>query len=155
MEQWNSTWKEYGEVNWVVDDSFDAVYGVELTMREGSVWNVTGTSSLTGLTVEKDAQINGTVTLDGEELIPEPGVTYAGAITVIGDYEPETEEEAEPEEEPEQGESEPAPDASPEPDPVSGFHPSSDESNGPGGLLQDSPCDDEHEPLPGIYRCDE
>ena len=118
MEQWNSTWEEYGEVNWVVDDSFDAVYGVELTMREGSVWNVTGTSSLTGLTVEKDAQINGTVTLDGEELIPEPGVTYAGAITVIGDYEPETEEEAEPEEEPEQGESEPAPDASPEPDPV-------------------------------------
>ena len=91
MESWNQTWEEFGEVNWVVDDSFDAVYGVSLTLKDGAVWNVTGDSSLTSLTLEEGAVLNGTVTLDGEELTPEPGVSYAGAIQVTGDYEPEPE----------------------------------------------------------------
>ena len=98
MDSWNSRWADYGEVNWVVDDSFDAVYGVALTLENGAVWNVTGESSLTSLTVSEDSVINGEITLDGAPLTPEAGVSYSGEILVSGSYVPE--EEAAPEAEP-------------------------------------------------------
>jgi hypothetical protein len=88
MEDWNSTWRDYEDVNWVVDDSFDATYGVSLTLGDGAVWNVTGESSLRELTVAAGATINGDITLDGERLNPEPGETYIGEILVSGDYDP-------------------------------------------------------------------
>lgn len=91
MESWNDQWAAYGDVNWVVDDSFDADYGVELTLGEHAVWNVTGESSLRGLTVADGAEIQGEITLDGQPLNPEPGETYTGKILVSGDYAPETE----------------------------------------------------------------
>ena len=127
MESWNETWKDYGDVNWVVDDSFDATYGVWLTMEEGSVWNVTGASSLTRLQLEGDAVINGTVTLDGAEITPEAGEVYEGEILVTGDYVPPVPEEPEAEPEtPEESvqeepvtfvpETTPAPEATPEPE---------------------------------------
>jgi len=102
MDSWNALWKKYGDVNWVVDDSFDAVYGAGLNLLEGSVWNVTGESTLTSLTVAEGSVLNGTVVLDGEELVPEPDITYTGAITVTGSYTPEPleEPEAEPQQEP-------------------------------------------------------
>lgn len=93
MEDWNSTWAEYGEVNWVVDESFDATYGVALTLGENATWNVTGQSSLTSLTVAESAALNGVdeITLDGEPLTPAPGETYTGDIQVSGSYAPEPE----------------------------------------------------------------
>ena len=97
MEDWNRVWAPYGEVNWVVDDQFDATYGVALTVGRNAVWNVTGESGLTSLTVEPGGTVNGTVTVDGETVVPEPGVTYTGAITVSGAVipeDPEPEEEA-------------------------------------------------------------
>ena len=87
MESWNETWKDYGAVNWVVDDSFDAEYGVALELASGAVWNVTGDSNLTRLVWNEGAEINGVITLDGQE-ITEPGV-YEGTILVTGDYVPE------------------------------------------------------------------
>lgn len=97
MEDWNSTWASYGEVNWVVDESYDTVYGVDLTLGEHAAWNVTGQSSLRSLTVEEGALLNGVdeITLDGEPLTPEPGQTYTGDIQVLGSYEPVPEEPAE------------------------------------------------------------
>jgi hypothetical protein len=92
MEDWNSTWSDYADVNWVVDDSFDATYGVSLTLGDGAVWNVTGESSLRELTVAAGATINGDITLDGERLSPEPGETYTGEILVSGDYDPNPQE---------------------------------------------------------------
>jgi hypothetical protein len=92
MEDWNSTWSAYEDVNWVVDDSFDATYGVSLTLGKGAVWNVTGASSLRSLTVEEGATINGDITLDGQSLSPEPGETYTGEILVSGDYDPTPQE---------------------------------------------------------------
>ena len=86
MESWNQTWQDYGEVNWVVDEAFDDVNGVALTLGEGATWNVTGESSLTSLTVTEGAVLNGEVTLDGEALNPEAGETYEGEIVVTGDY---------------------------------------------------------------------
>lgn len=88
MEDWNNQWKSYGDVNWVVDDSFDTTYGVALTLGPMAVWNVTGESSLTSLTVEEGAEIGGdaVLTLDGEPLTVEPGKTYTGDIRVSGSY---------------------------------------------------------------------
>lgn len=96
MESWNETWAEYGEVNWVVDETFDDVNGVALTLGEGATWNVTGESSLVSLSVAEGAVINGEVTLDGEVIVPEAGETYEGTIVVTGSYVPEApvEEEA-------------------------------------------------------------
>lgn len=95
MDSWNSQWESYGDVNWVVDESFDAVYGVGLTLGENAVWNVTGQSSLTSLAMAEGAALNGVdeITLDGEVLTPEPGKTYEGAIVVSGSYVPEPEAE--------------------------------------------------------------
>ena len=92
MESWNQQWADYGEVNWVVDDSFDADYGIALTVGDGAVWNVTGESSLRSLTVTEDGEIQGEITLDGAALEPEPGETYTGDIQVIGGYGQEPEE---------------------------------------------------------------
>ncbi len=93
MESWNTQWADYGEVNWVVDDSFDADYGIALTVGDGSVWNVTGDSSLRSLTVAEGGSIQGDITLDGELLTPEPGETYTGDIQVTGSM-PEEEPES-------------------------------------------------------------
>ena len=84
MDSWNQQWADYGEVNWVVDDSFDADYGIALTVGDGAVWNVTGDSSLRSLTVAEGGTIQGDITLDGEPLSPEPGETYTGDIQVTG-----------------------------------------------------------------------
>lgn len=86
VESWNEKWARYGEVNWVVDESYDAVYGVALNVGENAVWNVTGESSLTSLTLEEGGVINGEVTLNGEPLTVEPGEVYTGDIIVIGSY---------------------------------------------------------------------
>lgn len=95
VDSWNSQWTSYGEVNWVVDDSYDAVYGVELTLGAGAKWNVTGESSLTSLTVAEEDAINGEITLNGEALVPVAGETYTGEILVSGNYVPAEEESLE------------------------------------------------------------
>ncbi len=95
VDSWNEKWAQYGEVNWVVDERYDAVYGVALTVGAGGVWNVTGQSSLTSLTVEEGGVVNGEITLDGEPLTVEPGQVYTGNILVTGDYVPEVEPVAE------------------------------------------------------------
>ena len=93
MDSWNRQWADYGEVNWVVDDSFDADYGIALTVGDGAAWNVTGDSSLKSLTVMEGGTVQGDITLDGEPLTPEPGKTYTGNIQVTGSI-PEEEPES-------------------------------------------------------------
>ena len=126
MDSWNRQWADYGEVNWVVDDSFDADYGIALTVGDGAVWNVTGDSSLKSLTVMEGGTVQGDITLDGKPLTPEPGKTYTGNIQVTGsipEEEPESlmesavETVAAPEAPAEEAPAaeEPAPEASPEP----------------------------------------
>lgn len=126
MDSWNRQWVDYGEVNWVVDDSFDADYGIALTVGDGAVWNVTGDSSLKSLTVMEGGTVQGDITLDGKPLTPEPGKTYTGDIQVTGsipEEEPESlvesavETVAAPEASAEEAPAaeEPAPEASPEP----------------------------------------
>ncbi len=62
--------------------AYDAVRGVYLTVNGASVWNVTGTSNLRGLTVEAGAVINGVVTVDGAVVDASGGGVWEGDIVV-------------------------------------------------------------------------
>jgi hypothetical protein len=55
---------------------------VEVTLSDGSVWNVTGEGIITALTVGDGCVLNGTVTVDGAAVTPEAGKTYKGNIVV-------------------------------------------------------------------------
>lgn len=61
---------------------FNGDNAVEVVLEAGSVWNVTGEGILTSLTVQEGAVLNGRVTVDGAEIIPEAGKTYTGSILV-------------------------------------------------------------------------
>lgn len=130
MESWNETWKDYGEVNWVVDESFDASYGVNLTVGMDSVWNVTGESSLTSLTVAEGGTVNGEVTVDGEVVEPVPGETYTGVILVSGNYVPE-EPEAVEEDEPVPEETAPVEETAPSGDTMEEAQPTEETTSAP------------------------
>jgi hypothetical protein len=55
--------------------------GVIVTLKNGSVWNVAGTSYLSSLTIEEGSQVVGTLTVDGKETELLPG-TYTGNLVV-------------------------------------------------------------------------
>lgn len=55
---------------------------VDVVLEDGAVWNVTGESILTSLTVQSGAVLNGRVAIDGTEIVPEAGKTYSGNIVV-------------------------------------------------------------------------
>ena len=55
--------------------------GVIVTLKNGSVWNVAGTSYLSSLTVEEGAAVVGSLTVDGKETQIVPG-TYTGNLVV-------------------------------------------------------------------------
>ena len=92
MDHWNRTWAGYGDVNWVVDESYDTQYGVELIVGKDATWYVTRESTLSSLTIDEGGKVEGgsemAFLLDGEPLEPEPGVTYTGNIVVKGSYDP-------------------------------------------------------------------
>ncbi len=56
--------------------------GTELTLTNGSVWNVTAESSLTALTIDDTSVINGVLYVDGVETEAVAG-TYVGTIIVM------------------------------------------------------------------------
>lgn len=55
---------------------------VDVVLADDAVWNVTGESILTSLTVQSGAVLNGRVAIDGADIIPEAGKTYSGNIVV-------------------------------------------------------------------------
>ncbi len=57
-------------------------YGLFLTLTNGAVWNVTETSYLTEITMDKGAVINGSVTVNGETVNVNDGGYWAGEIVV-------------------------------------------------------------------------
>jgi hypothetical protein len=84
MEEWNSLWSPYNkaECNWLVNESWDKFYGVQMTVKKGSTWNVSGISSLSSLTIENGGIVNGLVQVDGNKITPSTGKTYSGKIVV-------------------------------------------------------------------------
>jgi hypothetical protein len=55
---------------------------IAVNLTDDAVWNVTGESLITSLTVGENATINGTVTIDGETVEIVAGQTYTGNIVV-------------------------------------------------------------------------
>ncbi len=56
--------------------------GVWVSLKNGSTWSPVGTSYLSRLEVSADSSIAGTVTVNGESVVPQAGVVYTGAIVV-------------------------------------------------------------------------
>ena len=76
------TKEEYNKIGHVVVTPAEAVCnGVIVTLSEGTVWNVTGTSYLTSLTIDEGCTINGTMTVNGVET-PVAAGTYTGTVVV-------------------------------------------------------------------------
>jgi hypothetical protein len=88
VDQWNAAAKEKGFAKYIVDpNGYKTRHGVNMTLEAGSRWSVTGTSSLTGLTIGEGATISAlqgkkvVMTVDGVETAVKPG-TYKGEIVV-------------------------------------------------------------------------
>jgi hypothetical protein len=84
MEQWNNLWTAYNKAdcNWLKNESWDSYYGVRMTVKKGSTWNVTGKSTLSSLTIEKGGMVSGNIQVDGKTITPSAGKTYTGKIVV-------------------------------------------------------------------------
>jgi hypothetical protein len=87
-ETWNAICKEKGFEDYIIDpDGYKTLHGVSLTLNSGSLWNVTGESTLTALTVADGASIKAprgyklTMTVNGAAKAIKPG-TYNGKITI-------------------------------------------------------------------------
>lgn len=89
-DDWDAAWSDEARADplcyWVLDSSIyhdgtGSVYA--LVIDEGSVWTVTGPSSLTSLTVAPGGVIEGTVTVDGAPVDTSAGGSWAGDITVL------------------------------------------------------------------------
>jgi hypothetical protein len=85
MEDWNGLWTKYNkeDCNWLVDTTYNTRYGVQLTLKKGATWNVTGASSLSSLTLENGATLKGSVKVDGKTVKPAAAKTYTGNIVVM------------------------------------------------------------------------
>ena len=77
---------EYYELGRVTNTAQAAINnGVIVTVGSGSVWNVTGTSYLTSLTVDAGGAVcAGSMTVDGTTTEIVAGTTYTGAIVLTG-----------------------------------------------------------------------
>lgn len=68
-EDWNAFCDESCEGNYKLNpEGYESFWGVELTLTNGAVWNVTESSTLAALTVE-DGTVNGTVTENADGTI--------------------------------------------------------------------------------------
>mgnify|MGYP007069901931 CR=1 FL=1 len=54
-----------------------------VSLANGSVWNVTGESYLTSLTVDAGSVVNGVVTVDGAAVDVSGGGSWQGSILVV------------------------------------------------------------------------
>ena len=81
-EEWNARWEAYAEdenCTWYGLDPDTYVTGLHstaLTLSDGSVWNVTGESRLTTLTVSADSEVNGRIEAEGQEELEDGTVVY-------------------------------------------------------------------------------
>ena len=78
------TIKEYYYLGHVANKAaFNGVNGVEVTLADGAIWNVTDEGIITSLTVGEGCTFNGVLTdADGNAVTVEAGVTYTGVLTV-------------------------------------------------------------------------
>jgi len=84
VEDWNKLWTAFKkeDCNWVQNDSWNTFYGVQMTVKKGANWEVSGPSLLSSLTVESGGTVKGKVQVDGKDVTPAAGKTYTGKIVV-------------------------------------------------------------------------
>ncbi len=85
VDDWHEIFADYADsgVNFYRDvDGYDKIWGTHVTLNEGTTWTVAETSNITSLTVMEGAVLNGVVTVDGEAVEIQPGVTYTGDIVI-------------------------------------------------------------------------
>ena len=84
VEDWNKLWAVFQrkDTRWVQNDKWGTFYGVRMTLKQGSTWEVSGPSLLSSLTVENGATRKGRVQVDGATVRPTVGKTYTGKIAV-------------------------------------------------------------------------
>jgi hypothetical protein len=85
MEDWNKLWAAFQrkDTRWVQNDKWSTFYGVRMTLKPGSTWEVSGPSLLSSLTVENGAALKGRVQVNGADITPTVGKTYTGKILVM------------------------------------------------------------------------
>ena len=85
---WDALWSDTAKADdacyWILDDSYDDGSDSVSTMSvdAASVWNVTGESNLSELTVEAGGVVNGVVSVDGSPVDTFAGGHWTGSITV-------------------------------------------------------------------------
>jgi hypothetical protein len=84
VEEWNKLWSKFKkeDCKWVQNDKWNTFYGVKMTVKKGGVWEVSGPSTLSSLTVENGGSLKGKVQIDGKGVTPADGKTYTGKIVV-------------------------------------------------------------------------
>lgn len=87
--QWDALWSEECKADsacyWILDTAkyHDGTGNTAaMTVGEGSVWNVSGESTIDSLTVAEGGVVNGIVTVDGEEIDTTAGGSWEGDIVV-------------------------------------------------------------------------
>ena len=87
-DTWHARFADYLDsgANFIRDlDGYDTVRGTNVTLQDNAVWTVTEGSSITGLTIEPGAVLNGTVTVDGETVDVSAGGSWTGEIVILPD----------------------------------------------------------------------
>jgi hypothetical protein len=89
VDTWHAKFADYAEsgANFYRDtEGYDKIWGTNVTLEDGTVWTVTDTSNITGLTVEPGAVVNAVVTVDGVVVDVTAGGTWTGDIvlTAVG-----------------------------------------------------------------------
>ena len=79
---WNEVSAAEGFTDYCLDASYETHHGMHITLENGSVWTVTGESTLTSLVIGEGCTVNGVMTVDGKEVTPEAGKTYEGTIVI-------------------------------------------------------------------------
>jgi len=84
VEDWNKLWAAFDkkDCKWVQNDKWNTFYGVKMTVKKGGVWEVSGPSLLSSLTLENGGALKGKVQVDGKDVAPATGKTYTGKIVV-------------------------------------------------------------------------
>jgi hypothetical protein len=84
VEDWNSLWTAFDkkDCKWLQNDKWGTFYGVQVTVKNGSTWIVSGPSLLSSLTVENGGAVKGKMQIDGKVVTPATGQTYTGKIVV-------------------------------------------------------------------------
>ena len=78
---WNKAAAAEGFTDYALDAAYAAPHGVRVVLEDGASWNVTGGSTLTGLTIGEGCAVSGSMTVDGVPVAIAPG-EYAGSIVL-------------------------------------------------------------------------